>query len=364
MRIIHCADLHLDSKLEANLSKEQAKQRKGEILTSFCKMVDFASENAVEIILIAGDLFDRNNISATAVNTVKHAISSHPGIRFYYLKGNHDSDSFLKPDEIIPENLKLFNTDWISYDESGITVTGAELTKDNSGSIYNSLLLNNDSFNIVMLHGQDAFSSSRSKDKTETINIKALKNKGIDYLALGHIHAFKLDKIDMRGIYCYPGCLEGRGFDECGEHGFVLLDIDPISHEFSHDFIPFAFRRLFEIRADISKCMTSAEIICVIENEIRIKDCVSSDLIKIVLAGDISLSCEKDIAYILTAFSDKYFFIKIYDETRPKIDAEDFRLDSSLKGEFVRCILDDPDISEEDKPYVIKCGLDAILGEK
>ena len=28
MKIIHCADLHLDSKMTANLSKEQAKERK------------------------------------------------------------------------------------------------------------------------------------------------------------------------------------------------------------------------------------------------------------------------------------------------------------------------------------------------
>ena len=364
MKIIHCADLHLDSKLESNLSKEQAKQRKGEILNTFTHMVEYAAENDIEIILISGDLFDRNNISATAVNTVKHAISSHPGIRFYYLKGNHDSNSFIKPDEILPENLKLFDNDWKSYNENGITITGAELVKENSGSIYNTLLLDNDSFNIVMLHGQEALSSSRSKDKTEAVNIKALKNKGINYLALGHIHAYKEDRIDARGIYCYPGCLEGRGFDECGEHGFVLLDIDPVSHEFTHDFIPFALRRLTDIRTDISECMTSAEIIISIENEMEKNDCMSSDLVKIVLAGSPALSCEKDIAYILSAFSDKFFFVKIYDETKPRIDAEDFRLDSSLKGEFVRCVLEDPDISEEDKPYVIKCGLDAILGEK
>ena len=50
--------------------------------------------------------------------------------------------------------------------------------------------------------------------------------KNIDYLALGHIHKYKQAELDQRGVYCYSGCLEGRGFDECGEKGFVLLDID------------------------------------------------------------------------------------------------------------------------------------------
>ena len=50
MKIIHCSDLHLDSKLEANLDKEKAKQRRDEILYSFQNMVNFANNNDVRII--------------------------------------------------------------------------------------------------------------------------------------------------------------------------------------------------------------------------------------------------------------------------------------------------------------------------
>ena len=58
MKIIHCADLHLDSKMTANLSKDQARERKREILRTFTRMVEYASKNDVRVILIAGDLFD------------------------------------------------------------------------------------------------------------------------------------------------------------------------------------------------------------------------------------------------------------------------------------------------------------------
>ena len=46
------------------------------------------------------------------------------------------------------------------------------------------------------------------------------------------------------------------------------------------------------------------------------------------------------------------------------MEPNDYALDSSLKGEFVRSVLNDPDIDETDKPYVIKIGLSAIMGEK
>ena len=55
MKIIHCADLHLDSKMTANLSKDQARERKREILRTFTRMVEYASKNDVRVILIAGD---------------------------------------------------------------------------------------------------------------------------------------------------------------------------------------------------------------------------------------------------------------------------------------------------------------------
>lgn len=71
MKIIHCADLHLDSKMTSNLSKEQAKERKMEILRTYSRMIEYAKNNDVKAIIIAGDLFDTRNVSATARNLVR-----------------------------------------------------------------------------------------------------------------------------------------------------------------------------------------------------------------------------------------------------------------------------------------------------
>ena len=184
MKIIHCADLHLDSKMNSNFDRIKAKERKGEILHTFERMVEYASEQGVDAILIAGDLFDTRNISASVRNTVLFSIKDHPLITFYYLRGNHDADNFLSGLEQIPENLKLFGSQWLSYRQGDVVISGVELSYENAGSAYVSLVLNAQDFNIVMLHGQE--SESNAKDKTASIHLKALKNKGIDYLALGH----------------------------------------------------------------------------------------------------------------------------------------------------------------------------------
>ena len=220
MKIIHCADLHLDSKMTANLSKEQAKERKMEILRTFSRMVDYAAKNGVRVVIIAGDLFDTRNVSATARNLVRDTILQHPHIDFLYLKGNHDYDNFLSKLDEIPENLKLFEDSWKSYSYGNVVISGLELSKENQVTAYNSLVLDHGVYNVVTLHGQ--ITDYGIKDKAEIINLDSLKNKNIDYLALGHVHEYQAGQLDARGVYCYSGCLEGRGFDECGDKGFVL----------------------------------------------------------------------------------------------------------------------------------------------
>lgn len=76
--------------MDTNLDKERAKERKGEILHTFERMIMYAVQNDISSILIAGDMFDVKNISATARNVVLYNIVGHPEITFYYLRGNHD----------------------------------------------------------------------------------------------------------------------------------------------------------------------------------------------------------------------------------------------------------------------------------
>lgn len=363
MKIIHCADLHLDSKMTANLDKEKAKERKAELLLTFEKMIAYAKAHRVEAILIAGDLFDTKNISAGARNVVKSAVLSNPEMTFYYLKGNHDQDNFLAAEEEIPQNLKLFSKEWTSYilGTGRIILTGLELCKENSGSAYATLTLDATKYNIVMLHGQE--SETGAKDKVEVINLRSLKNKGIDYLALGHIHAYKTEALDARGVYCYPGCLEGRGFDECGEHGFVVLDIDEESGKATREFVPVASRNLYEVPVDVTDCMTSGEMrerICEKLFASQPQERMSErSLVKVILTGTLDVECEKDVQYLVKSFENDFYFIKIYDETTLKVDIHQFMTDMSLKGEFVRKVME-AELSEEEKGAIIRYGLQIL----
>ena len=374
MKIIHTADWHLDSKLNA-LPDDKSKERKVELLQNFKRVSEYAAENGVRAILISGDMFDDRMCAKRTSSVILSVINEHPDIHYYILKGNHDKDNFLDTLEEKPENLFTFSNVPTTYEEGNVCITGVELDKNNVDLFYNTLNLDASRVNIVMLHGQE--SDSYKKDKAEIIPIRELKGRGIDYLALGHIHAYKEGELDARGTYCYPGCLEGRGFDECGMHGFVRLDIDE-NNRITRTFIPFAKRHIYEIEVDVSGLDNSEDMLYAVKKALSgyvltvtmtgsnytLPAPTSSDLVKVVLTGEVDIAAEKDLTYLAMSIRDDYYFVKMEDKTVLHVEPRDYTLDESLRGEFVRTVLADTSISDEDKAEIIKCGIKALMEGK
>ena len=87
MKILHCADIHLDSAMTANLDKDKARERRNELLASFKDMVGYAVKECIGVIIIAGDLFDTRNISVGAKKEVYNIIINIDKALTNYLKG-------------------------------------------------------------------------------------------------------------------------------------------------------------------------------------------------------------------------------------------------------------------------------------
>ena len=358
MKLLHCGDLHLDSALSANLEGEKKKQRKSELLATFVRMVEYAAEHGAEVVLLAGDLFDGKYVTKRTQNMVKETILRFSSLDFLYLRGNHDAEAFLTDWEEKPDNLKLFAAEWTYYRYGDVVIAGAEFEDGNAANLYDSLLLNRNDCNLVMLHGQTE--KYRSTDKAETVQIGALKNKNIDYLALGHIHSYRYEVLDARGAYCYCGCPEGRGFDECGEKGFVWLEIE--EKKVTHTFVPFAYRTVHEVLVDISGAESTAAVEQVVREALW--EIPEKDLVKVTLTGKGSLTAERDSPYLTGRFSDGFFAFKMNDrEVGVAVRPEDYENDISLRGEFIRLVMEG-DYSEEEKRMILEIGVRALAGEE
>lgn len=354
MKLIHTADLHLDSSL-ANFPAAQAKERRAELLESFRRMVEVADEQKISAILIAGDLFDSpRQIRKQTVKTVLETIARYPNIHFYYLTGNHDGGAdLLGSVESLPENLHTFSGKWTSYRLENVVITAAQSPAPET------LSLDPKDINILLLHGQalDTFSAAG----TDEIPLRAYAGKGVDYLALGHYHSYTEYRVDDRAVACYSGTPEGRGFDECGPKGYVLLEVTP-QKQIKRQFVPFAQRTLHEVRLDLSGCTRQSELES--RAEAALADIPRDDLVKLTVCGELDPDFEPDYLRIDRRLEDFWFSRRNDDEVSVLIRPEDYRDDRSLKGEFIRLVLADESLTKEDRDAVIRLGLQALFGKE
>lgn len=349
MKIIHAADIHLGSKIESKFPLEMTLKRRKEILDTFSRMVSFAKENDVKVILLAGDVFDKDKPAIKDKEFFYKTVKNNPEIDFLYLKGNHDIEGSYEETSI--PNLKTFNSGEIStYSYGNIDISGIEMVNENYRSFYSKIMLNKERINIFLLHGDDSNTFGLNK-----IRIDSLANKGIDYLALGHYHSYKEGKIDSRGRYAFSGCLEGRGFDECGEKGFILLDVDK---EVKSTFIPFSRRTIHEVIVDLTG--SSDLVDAKSKVDLSIKDIDKDDILLINLIGNLPVNAEITADDIKVYLENRFYFVYVKNKTNSLIRLEDYVNDKSLIGEFVRGVYASEEYDEETKQKILSTGIKLI----
>lgn len=369
MKIIHCSDLHLDADLRSRFDAGSAADRRAELMNTFRRLCRQAREFHARAVLICGDLFDTDTPSPSAVRAVEDLVLTYSEILFFCLRGNHDSRSVLFRTREMPGNLRLFDDRWTVWElESGpeeqrfaeqrkICIIG----KKADDGLFTPPPLDPSNLNIVMLHGQ--IREGMSASDPETVPLGALRGIGIDYLALGHLHSYRSFPLDQRGTAAYSGCLEGRGFDECGECGFVLLDTDTPSGRIRSRFIPFASRSLYRVSCDVSRCVSDAEVYERISSALSSSPAQARDLVRLELTGNLEYNCSPDPALIRAEWEDGYHYFDCVDNTVPVVHSEDFLCDATLKGEFVRIVSAAGGLDENERAAVLRCGLRALSGE-
>lgn len=353
MKIIHTSDIHIDSPLTSRLPADKVRERRRELLSGFGRLVERARSLGAEAIIIAGDLFDSSRISKRALDTALDIIEGAKEITFLYLQGNHEGDALEISERMLPKNLLTFGEEWTYHNIGNVTFAGRNLI---CAGMFDSLSLSEDRKNIVILHG-DLRDKSASPD---IIGIKDAAGKNIDYLALGHYHSYRTAPIDDRGAAVYCGTPEGRGFDEVGDKGYVILSTD--GSKVLHSFHSFAKRRLHIIPLELDGVVRSSDIL---ERAERVLKKISSeDIVRLELCGRYFPTLWKDTDTINDEFEGRFYYFELKDVSRIAINPEDYKHDMSLKGEFIRTVSADNTLDQATKEKIIACGINALMGEE
>ena len=403
VKLIHTADLHLDSAFRSRFTKEEAENRRQKQLMAWKELLSFAVEKKVQGILIAGDLFDSPVVSHGTMDFFLSTIAEHPEISFFYLRGNHDTENTFRYQENLPKNLFLFSdkgkkyrlndrlllagveygTKDISFGENKgatqgagqaaeqaveqETVHGAEaLSKNETESEEESkfLKLKEEDCNILLLHGAlyQGTPKGDSLQGEEGIFLKNLEKLPLSYIALGHIHKGGEGKLNNGALWAYPGCLQGRGFDEEGERGFLYLKVEEEKKEIHREFIPIKQGEFRILEIELLEDEGTLACLKKIEEEMEKASISKEDSLRIILKGKKGLEQERNLRYLQLQLQDSVFFLEIQDESELSWNREEAMKEKSLKGEFLRVLAAADNLSKEEQEEIIALGLGLLQG--
>ena len=340
MRILHAADLHLDSAF-AGLAEEKAALLRQESRDILRRMVDWANDHAVDVMLLSGDLFDSDRMYSQTARTLAQALARFRG-RIFVSPGNHD---FYAPgsgyDAVDwPENVHIFTSrrpQTVLLRSLNASVTGAAFTSAEEWEPFDGASFSGGDapIRLGVLHGE----VTRGESKYRAIPPAEIEKTNLTYLALGHVHRCAGVQRAGNTAYAYPGCLPGRGFDETGDKGFLYGEITPEKVEL--EFIPFAPRRYQSVTADITDRDPADAVRQALD-----PDC-GQDVCRVLLAG--SRRENFSLSALTSELSGLCAALELTDETYPEEDVWARCGEDSLRGLFLQNLRARYDGADEDE---------------
>lgn len=337
LRFLHAGDLHLGSAAAA-FSPRAAARRRERQLAALERLLKDAVAAGAQLFLFAGDVFDTPAPDADLTARFFSILGAAP-VPSLVVPGNHDFYRAGGPwtSNAIPENVYVFDTPTLScidFPTLNTSVWGYAFTGESSPSPTLGGSADRIEGRISLLLAHADLTSPISP--YAPITAGQLEASGFAYAALGHIHNPGEPRRYGGTVAAYSGFFAGRGFDETGKGGALLVEIEG-SHTAITPLESTADR--FERRTlDLTGATGGEEVRTRVAAYLA--DCELSDdtALRLSLTGNVGLSCSPDTV-ALSALGERFALFEVIDETLPIFDAAYLEKDPTMRGAFYRAML-------------------------
>ncbi len=234
LRFVHTADLHLDSPLRSLATRDPslAHAVRTASRTALTRTVDLCVDEAVDALVIAGDLYDGDQRSMhTAAALTREMRRLHEaGIPVYTVRGNHDARSRITRELALPDNVHGYDGRGGThlFDGGRAAFHGISFTKAHAPeSLVPKLCAPRpDAWNVGLLH--TSLAGAEGHDVYAPCSLADLESLGYDYWALGHVHVRAVHREHAPAIVM-PGNPQGRDMGEDGPRSVTLVTLDEVA---------------------------------------------------------------------------------------------------------------------------------------
>ncbi len=336
IRILHAADLHLDSPFAA-LAPQQAALRREEQRQMVLRLAEECNRLDCQLLLLAGDLFDSELVYRETAELLCETLGG-VWAHVFIAPGNHDPWGPASPYATLrwPDNVHIFRSrsvEAVHLKDLNATVYGAAfLEPHETGLLEGFQAAESDGTRIMLVHG----TLEGADTGYNPISRRDVERSGLDYLALGHSHSRDIQVIGKTTVV-NPGCPMGRGFDETGPKGVCYAElengvcrVEPLDLGF----------RVYE-----SLCVPAGEdpLAAV---EAALPENTQQDIYRITLTG----TCPApDLEALRTALAPRFYGLELVDSTQPPLELWKDLGEDSLKGEYLRQLKACYDAEEDER---------------
>ena len=328
VRVLHAADLHLDTAFDG-LPDALAARRRAELREIPEKLVRLAERVGAQVVLLPGDLFD-GRAGAEAIEAVERMLQALQ-VPVFIAPGNHD---FYRPGCVydkmyLPEHVHVFRENQIEcvpVPELDLRVWGGAFTD----SVCRPLLAefrppekHPDTVDLLCVHGVVA-----ADGPYNPITPEQLAASGMDYAALGHSHTCSGLQRAGDTFYLWPGVPMGRGFDETGTKGVVVADVEP--GRVTARFAPLGGREYRILPVDI----TGEDPLTAIAG--ALPEGAEGDIVRIVLTGTADIPPEPET--IRRSLAGRFFHTEVRSQVTVRQDLWARAGEATLRGAFLRAL--------------------------
>ena len=364
MRILHTGDLHLDSPF-SGLDIASAERRRREMRDTFSRMMRYAREEALDMVIISGDLFDSSFVTRETVSLLTKEFSA-LGCPVVITPGNHDpytEDSVWSKTEF-SKNVYIFKSpelERISFDLLSCDVYGYAFTSQYKRECaVSGAVQDGERINILACHAdtQSPISSYAP------LPLSCLREFSADYAALGHIHTPDAANAAISGLGAYCGCPEGRDFGECGVKGALVVSIEKGNTRIEE--VRFCKRIYEEATVSVEGAADMSDICGAVDSFVTSSAYGEEHLLRIYLTGAVSPSL---VINTRAAEENKrgLFLLSVVDATSPTLNGEALLSDPGIRGELYRVLLPKLESADPEKrregALALRYALAALSGE-
>ena len=330
MKFVHIADMHFDSPF-VNLSEKDimGDLRRLEQRKVFKKIIEYIKENNIKYFFISGDLYEHKYIKQSTIEYINKLFEEIPETNIYIAPGNHDpytKNSYYNKYNW-SKNVKIFGPKVEKIETQDVNIYGYgfdDFYCSDSG-VENIEIEQNEKPNILIIHG-NIDGSTIENMQYNSMSKKMLEEKGFDYVALGHIHKKDYNTEENQKIV-YPGSTISLGFDELGEHGMIVGDVE--KNKLEIQFVKLDDKQFTKRELNVDNIYSKEELIEKI-NELKIEE---NNYVEIILIGNRNFEINK---YDLIRYILNNNIIKIKDNTKIAYDLEKLENENTLKGLFIK----------------------------